>query len=697
MALKLADRIKENSNTTGTGPFHMNGAVAGFQTAASALADGDQAYFAATDNASTWVVFLGTFTLAGNLVTVNTVLASSPGYAGFTTAPTIWIDAPAALLSKLLSIMPSNDNIVGVNLTQTLANKTFTPTVIISGVSPNIFTNSQLGILLTRAGDNSVQPNMVGVGDSSTYSANSNGTQYTSFFATPTVVAGPVGNLLTFESIVNVSQPSGAISNVYGFYSTYSVKNAGATITNRYGLFIGDDSGSLGTVGGNIGIYVNTLTRGSAGNIWAIYTSGSTPTYHSGPVAIGDDPTIIPQPSTILGMARNQNSGLVTRFSNKNTGNAAFASYNADNGPHQLQMGITGTGYTATALISPDQVFIIDGSAANGIVIATQAGTPIKFGLNGTIMGQLVYAGPGGYFQWDAQQSNLMGFLLKNSAGGTTAQLRMGVATQASSLINRDVQNDIDIYNTSGGNINFSTDNGNTLPFQIYANATGVCVWRSGAWPTVDLSRQGIGTWHLTADSANHYFQIVLNAITCFQMDSAGNAAFGGPAPSTGNSRLYFTTNGSNYGLRVDQAASSTGVPLQTVVQATSSQAHHYFNNPNGVVGQITTNASATAYLTSSDLRLKKNVKPAGDSGKLIDAIEVDQFDWLAEGGGHESFGIVAQKLHAHYPNAVMQGRDDDDELMAAPWMIDHSKLVPLLLAEIKSLRQRMAKQETRH
>src|SRR5215831_15398078 len=103
MALALADRVKELSNTTGTGPFHLTGATVGYKSAASALNDGDQSYFGAFDGAGTWVVFLGTYNAAANTVTVNTVLSSSPGYAGFSTAPTIWIDSPAALLSKLLT------------------------------------------------------------------------------------------------------------------------------------------------------------------------------------------------------------------------------------------------------------------------------------------------------------------------------------------------------------------------------------------------------------------------------------------------------------------------------------------------------------------------------------------------------------------------------------------------------------------
>jgi hypothetical protein len=54
--------------------------------------------------------------------------------------------------------------------------------------------------------------------------------------------------------------------------------------------------------------------------------------------------------------------------------------------------------------------------------------------------------------------------------------------------------------------------------------------------------------------------------------------------------------------------------------------------NPNGKVGSITTSASTTAYNTSSDQRLKENIADADDAGSKVDAIQVRQFDWKADG-----------------------------------------------------------------
>lgn len=104
-------------------------------------------------------------------------------------------------------------------------------------------------------------------------------------------------------------------------------------------------------------------------------------------------------------------------------------------------------------------------------------------------------------------------------------------------------------------------------------------------------------------------------------------------------------------------------------------------------VGAITTNGTSTTYATSSDIRLKTNIVPAPDAGALLDAIEVVSFDWLA--GGHTEFGMIAQALHAVAPDAVNVG--DDGAEVEKTWGVDYSKLVPLLVKEIQSLRARVA------
>jgi hypothetical protein len=108
--------------------------------------------------------------------------------------------------------------------------------------------------------------------------------------------------------------------------------------------------------------------------------------------------------------------------------------------------------------------------------------------------------------------------------------------------------------------------------------------------------------------------------------------------------------------------------------------------------GTITYNGTAVAYNTSSDRRLKENIAPADDAGAVIDAIEIVKHDWKA--GGHTRYGVVAQDLNIVVPEAVKAG--DDGEEVTDTWGVDYSKLVPMLVKEIQSLRARVAALEAK-
>jgi hypothetical protein len=112
------------------------------------------------------------------------------------------------------------------------------------------------------------------------------------------------------------------------------------------------------------------------------------------------------------------------------------------------------------------------------------------------------------------------------------------------------------------------------------------------------------------------------------------------------------------------------------------------FRQANTSVGYISVTGSATAYNTSSDQRLKENIADADDAGSKVDSIQVRKFDWKAD-GSHQDYGMIAQELQAVAPEAV-SGDADSEEMMG----VDYSKLVPMLIKEIQSLRNRVAQLE---
>jgi hypothetical protein len=124
----------------------------------------------------------------------------------------------------------------------------------------------------------------------------------------------------------------------------------------------------------------------------------------------------------------------------------------------------------------------------------------------------------------------------------------------------------------------------------------------------------------------------------------------------------------------------------------TTSFGHYVFHNPNGTVGSISTSASATAFNTSSDQRLKKNFRAPSAQGARIDQIKIHEFDWK---GGGVGIGPKAQELYDVFPEAVTPGVGEPGEPGFQPWGWDASKLVPYLVLEIQSLRARVLALET--
>ena len=79
MALILKDRVKENTNTVGTGAVTLTGTFPGYQ-AFSVIGNANTTYYAIVSQvANEWEVGIGTYTLVGTSLSRDTVLSSSNG------------------------------------------------------------------------------------------------------------------------------------------------------------------------------------------------------------------------------------------------------------------------------------------------------------------------------------------------------------------------------------------------------------------------------------------------------------------------------------------------------------------------------------------------------------------------------------------------------------------------------------------
>ena len=124
---------------------------------------------------------------------------------------------------------------------------------------------------------------------------------------------------------------------------------------------------------------------------------------------------------------------------------------------------------------------------------------------------------------------------------------------------------------------------------------------------------------------------------------------------------------------------------------STGSKSLAAFFNPNGVVGTISTNASATAYNTSSDYRLKENVTYDFDATTRLKQLKPARFNFKAD-ANRTVDGFLAHEVQEIIPEAIHGTKDQiDSEGKPVYQGIDQAKLTPILT---KALQETIAKIE---
>jgi hypothetical protein len=189
----------------------------------------------------------------------------------------------------------------------------------------------------------------------------------------------------------------------------------------------------------------------------------------------------------------------------------------------------------------------------------------------------------------------------------------------------------------------------------------------------------GIHTW-TTAPSGTG--GAAATPVTTMTLDASGNLLVGTSSAVTGSVAGGFQVQ--------NNSGTGSTINIGHPSGAASGFSYALFSYDNSIIGSIgQSGTTAVLYNTSSDQRLKENITDANDAGDKIDAIKVRQYDWKAD-GSHQDYGMVAQELMTVAPEAV-SGDPESDEMMG----VDYSKLVPMMLKEIQSLRARIAALES--
>ena len=224
----------------------------------------------------------------------------------------------------------------------------------------------------------------------------------------------------------------------------------------------------------------------------------------------------------------------------------------------------------------------------------------------------------------------------------------------------------------TSGNVGIGTSSP-TSKLQV-SNSTAVDtqVQISNSLSTLKLSSFSDGTGAVET-TGNYALRFFTNSSERARIDSSGNLLVGTTttgANGSGNGGVYW--GGADAGIVYLYRSAGTD--------------HMRFYVNGNLVGRITTTASATSYVTSSDYRLKYEVKPMVSGLETIAALKPVSYKWNADNSDGE--GFIAHELQAVIPLAVTGEKDAvDEDGKPIHQGVDYSKIVVHLVAAIQELK----------
>jgi len=281
------------------------------------------------------------------------------------------------------------------------------------------------------------------------------------------------------------------------------------------------------------------------------------------------------------------------------------------------------------------------------------------------------------------------GVTMSSTLGVTGATTLTGALSAKGGAVFNEDSADVDFRVESNGNANMLfVDGGNdkvgigTNPSQLLdvvgASANIRVAESSGGDLRMNVSGStgGIGT------HSNHPLLFRTNSTEHMRLHSNGRVDVG-TGSYTGSAKLTVTHVGSSVvGIRLsDETSSGTHNNIQFLRNGTQ-------------VGKIeTTNQTSTAYVTSSDYRMKNNVNYSWDATTKLKQLKPAEFTWREEFDTDQTQvqGFLAHEVQSVVPEAVTGTHNEvDDDGNPVMQGIDQSKIVPLLVKTIQELEARI-------
>jgi len=170
---------------------------------------------------------------------------------------------------------------------------------------------------------------------------------------------------------------------------------------------------------------------------------------------------------------------------------------------------------------------------------------------------------------------------------------------------------------------------------------------------------------------------------------------------SAGNERFRFTGAGIFHTGGVFAAGNNAKAIDATAIESsrdsTSARTHMAFYNEDASnKGTITTSGDSTAFNTSSDYRWKENEITISDGLTRLNQLKPYRFNFKRF-PDETLDGFFAHEVQSIVPHAVQGVKDEvDDDGKEIIQTLDHSKLVPLLVASVQELSEKVEEQAKR-
>ena len=214
---------------------------------------------------------------------------------------------------------------------------------------------------------------------------------------------------------------------------------------------------------------------------------------------------------------------------------------------------------------------------------------------------------------------------------------------------------------TAGGSLNITnTANTNTAKLRVTTSQS-----------SMDFGEDGTGG--VVEQLGAYPIRFYNNSTERMRIDSSGNLLLGTTSQLT-NGLICASFNPS-----VKQ-----GITLQN--SSGTNCVYIGFNNAsNSQIGYISGNGTATAYVTSSDYRLKENVAPMTGALATVAQLKPVTYNWISDKSKGQ--GFIAHELQAVVPDCVTGEKDAvDSEGKPVYQGIDTSFLVATLTSAIQEL-----------